>query len=316
MKKLKSSEMQYHDKIRKHFPEVIADILERAGVYTVQDIMDSGADSIMQIDGIGEKRFGKIAEVMINIYRQRDAVWIWNADMKKPKGEISGMGKKSKKKNPEKLAVYRIVDTKTLEVIYAGFTEELTKGTLGEMLKLLKKEAVNKGIALDSRYVLDYIPVKNKKIMFRECGNFRFWYCPVLNAFGDKDYPEITEEDNVKWKPFFSELHDGVVTNRNIIKALEKSGKVSVLKEFEWWNIMKAVFDSPETERALHTIGEAAANIATENVFIRIKAEDDAEQNLMKMRTAFIQLVNEKMEGKYKPLAVFQPAGRTGSRKS
>jgi len=305
----KGDKVQYQDKIRKYFSDATVRVLENAGIKTLQDIIDRRAVGVMQVDGIGKKRFWEISDVMINVCKQSGKEWQWNPDIKlnmmKPKGDDS-MGKKASKKSAEKMAIYRIIDTVTMQVVFVGYTKELTKGTLKAKLELLKKEAANRDISLDSRYVLDYIPVNDKKKLMKEREKFYRAYQPMFGAeiAVSHEVEKVTEDDNIRWKPFFSELHDGIVANRNILRALEHSDRASVLKETGWWNMMKDVFDSPETERALHSIGETGADVTVENVFVKISQNDDAEENLLSMRTAFIQLVNEKLEGKYKPLAV------------
>lgn len=291
--------MQYQDKIRKYFSDAAIRVLEKAGCERLQDVIDKTAVGIMQIDGIGKKRFWEIADVMINVCGQNSSEWKWNPDAKKANSDMKGENAMGKK---EDMAVYRIVDTATMQIIFVGYTKELTKNTLSTKIDVLKKEAAGRNISLDSHYVLDYIPVSNKKKLIKEREKFYRAYKPLFGAeiSVSGEIGDVTEEDHTRWKPWFSGKHDGVLANRNILKALESK---SVLKEMDWWGMMKNIFDSPETDRALRSIGEAGVDMTVETAFAKIGKTDKAEENLLSMRTAFIQLVNEKLE-KNEPFAV------------
>ena len=255
----------------------------------MQDIIDRTPSGIIQIDGIGKKRFWEIADVMINVSGQNEKVWQWNSKSTNTEG-AEAMGKKKKQ---ELQAVYRIVDTETSQIVFVGYTKELTRDTLKTKIELLSKEAGGK---LEGHYVLDYFPVNEKKKLVKEREKFFRTYHPLYGTSTIMGETELaTEEDNTKWKPFFSGHHDGIYANRNILKALEKSHRASVLKETKWWKLMKAVFDSPDTERALNTIGEAGAVLTMESVFMKT-GNDDSLEKLTAMRTAFIQFVNERLE--------------------
>lgn len=255
----------------------------------MQDIIDRTPSGIIQIDGIGKKRFWEIADVMINVSGQNEKAWQWNSKSTNTEGAEA----MSKKKKQELQAVYRIVDTETSQIVFVGYTKELTKDTLKTKIELLAKEAGGK---LGGHYVLDYIPVNEKKKLVKEREKFFRTYHPLYGTSTVMGETELaTEEDNTKWKPFFSGHHDGIYANRNILKALEKSSRASVLKETKWWKLMKAVFDSPDTERALNTIGEAGAVLTMESVFMQT-GNDDSLEKLTAMRTAFIQFVNERLE--------------------
>ena len=255
----------------------------------MQDIIDRTPSGIIQIDGIGKKRFWEIADVMINVSGQNEKAWQWNSKSTNTEGAEA----MSKKKKQELQAVYRIVDTETSQIVFVGYTKELTKDTLKTKIELLAKEAGGK---LGGHYVLDYIPVNEKKKLVKEREKFFRTYHPLYGTSTVMGEAELaTEEDNTKWKPFFSGHHDGIYANRNILKALEKSSRASVLKETKWWKLMKAVFDSPDTERALNTIGEAGAVLTMESVFMQT-GNDDSLEKLTAMRTAFIQFVNERLE--------------------
>ena len=299
----------YSDSLKKYLSEKTYTILQReADIRTLQDVLDCGAEKIKLIDGIGKKRFNEIADIAVNVGNENPANWIWKQEdnYKKDKKGADSVGKKSKK-TVQRMAVYRIVDTERLNIVFVGYTKDLTKNTLKTKLDVLKREAEQRGKSLDGRYILDCIYIGNKKNLIPEREKFFRAYKPEYGAEiqVSADVLELTEEDNARWKPFISDRHDGVTANRNILNHLDRAGRLEEIKKSSEWSLVE-IYISRETERALRSLVEEIAASTIESSVA--KAPDfysGFEETLKSVRQQFVQLVNEKYAGTYNPVLIY-----------
>ena len=283
-----------NDILNNYFSDITCEVLHSIGVWTLQELLDTGAEKLMATRGIGKGRFMQIAEVMVNVCGQNREDWKWNPHIRK---EEQVMSKKSGKKQ-QKAVVYRIIDLNTLEVVYVGSTKDVTKKTLRRKLELLQKEQ-----KMDSLYIMDCIFTNEKSeeklTVLRE--RFFNYYKPKIGKSNYTKFTETATADDMNWTVFFSENHDGYLENKAVFQALDKAGRLRQFERFPEFEMLKRMFSEITNFSAMDipTIPKVR-DVAAE----RILSADTGLVHLLKtIRQEFIRLIDDKYEGKF-PSAV------------
>jgi len=112
-------------------------------------------------------------------------------------------------------AVYRVVDTETMQIVYIGFTRYLDVSTIRN---------VRLGYNHDGKYVLDYIPEQE----WREKCRYFAEYQPVFgkpSTFmkSNHDLRPLTEKERKAWIPFNS--NERMITILNILFRLQEADR-------------------------------------------------------------------------------------------